>query len=79
MSTNQERRIRTKAKALGLMLVKHRGRDRLAENYGTYVLVDDCRGNRVGRYGGQAAASEFASYGGRTLDQLATELDIIAG
>lgn len=57
------------AERQGLMLMKSRRRDPLSLDFGLYVLVDDSKGNRVGR-GGQAAVSEFATGGGSTLDDV---------
>lgn len=71
----REQRLRRTATRQGLMLVKSRRRDRLAEDYGLYVLVDDCRGNRIGRRGGQAAISEFERGDGLTLDDVERCLD----
>ncbi len=77
MSTkSREARARRAAKAFGLMLVKRRRRDQLAEDYGRYVLVADCRGNRLGRYGGQAAVSEFHRTSGIPLDAIEGELGL---
>ncbi len=56
------------------MLVKSRRRDPQALDYGLYVLVGDSRGNRVGRYGGQAAISDVAKGHGMTLDEIEAEL-----
>src|SRR3954469_12842269 len=55
-------RLRRMAARQGLILVKSRRRDRWADDYGLYVLVDDCAGNRGGlgrTRGGQAALSAF--------------------
>ncbi len=62
------------AKSRGYMLVKSRRRDPRAEDFGLYVLVGDSRGNRVARYGGQAAVFAFAKGEGMTLDEIEREL-----
>jgi len=69
-----EGRLRRRAEREGLMLVKSRTRDPLADDYGRYVLVTDSAGNRVGRYGGQAAVSDFAKGFGLTLEQIEGQL-----
>ncbi|NMO00584.1 hypothetical protein HH308_05065 [Gordonia sp. TBRC 11910] len=75
-NTNRVARLRRLAKTNGLLLVKSRRRDPSADDYGLYVLVDDSKGNRIGRYGGQAAASAFWRGEGTTLDGIAAELGI---
>ncbi len=70
----REGRFHRLAKSRGYMLVKSRRRDPRAEDFGLYVLVGDSRGNRVGRYGGQAAVSAFAKGEGMTLDEIEREL-----
>jgi hypothetical protein len=69
-----EGRLRRRAEREGLMLVKSRTRDPLADDYGRYVLVTDSAGNRLGRYGGQAAVSDFAKGFGLTLEQIEGQL-----
>lgn len=71
---SRETRLRRSAERQGLMLVKSRRRDPHASDFGLYVLVDDSKGNRVGRYGGQAAVSAFARGEGVTLDDVETML-----
>jgi hypothetical protein len=66
----RETRLRRMARRRGYLLVKSRRRDRGAYDYGKYVLVEDTKGNRVGRYGGQAAVSAFARGDGMTLDDI---------
>lgn len=73
-----EDRVRRKAHRQGLMLVKSRSRDPYAEDFGLFVLVDDCTGNRVGRYGGQAAVSALAAGEGEDLKALEDHLDALA-
>jgi hypothetical protein len=58
---SRENRARSLAARQGLLVVKGRTDD----TRGRYVLVDDCKGNRVGRYGGQAAVSQFLANLGR--------------
>lgn len=70
----RENRLRRAAERHGYLLVKSRRRDPLAPDFGLYVLVGDSKGNRVGRYGGQAAVSAFAKGEGLTLDGIAHEL-----
>jgi hypothetical protein len=70
-------RLRRKAEAKGYMLVKSRTRDRLADDYGLYVLVGDGIGNRVNGYGGQAARSAFARGEGQTLNAIEQELALL--
>lgn len=72
-----ERRLRALAKANGLMLVKSRRRNPDALDFGRYVIVNDSRGNRVGRRGGQAAVSEFYRTGGMTLHEVRDELEAL--
>ncbi len=69
-----ENRLRRAADRQGYMLVKSRRRDPHATDYGKYVLVDDTKGNRVGRHGGQAAISQLAEGWGDTLDGIDQEL-----
>lgn len=69
--------IRRRAERAGYMVVKSRRRDPAADDFGLYVLVSDCRGNRLGRYGGQAAVSAFWRGEGQDLDGIAAELDSI--
>ena len=66
----RENRLRRMAERQGLMLVKSRRRDQRATDFGKFVLVGDSKGNRLGRRGGQAAISDFASGGGMTLDEV---------
>jgi hypothetical protein len=66
----RENRLRRAATRQGEILVKSRRRDRLAQDYGLYVLVDDKAGNRIGQLGGQAAISAFANGEGMTLDEV---------
>ncbi len=75
----RENRLRRMAHRRGLLLVKSRRRDRGALEFGRFVLVADSAGNRVGRYGGQAAVSEFANGGGLTLDEVERNLTRQAG
>ena len=70
----REGRFHRLAKTRGSMLVKSRRRDPRAEAFGPYGLAGDSRGNRVGRYGGQAAVSGFAKGEGMTLDEIEREL-----
>jgi len=56
------------------MLVKCRRRDPRANGYGLYALVEDTAGNRIGRYGGQAAVSSFDRGEGFTLDEVEQKL-----
>jgi hypothetical protein len=70
----RENRLRRMAKRQGYLLVKSRRRDPRAIDFGLYVLVGDTRGNRVGRYGGQAAISAFANGKGMTLDEIEKSL-----
>ncbi|MBC3193837.1 hypothetical protein H7X46_22505 [Pseudonocardia sp. C8] len=70
----RENRLRRAAQRQGLMLVKSRRRDRRAEDYGLFVLVDDTIGNKVGPRGGQAAVSAFARGEGMDLDGIEREL-----
>ncbi|QRY53393.1 hypothetical protein [Mycolicibacterium septicum] len=78
MSNTDERRLRRRAQRAGLLLVKSRADRPDTEGRGLYVLVTDTRGNRVGRYGGQAAVSEFAKGYGLTLDGVERELSLLA-
>jgi hypothetical protein len=71
----QENRLRRMAERQGMMLVKSRRRDPRALDYGLYVLVDDSRGNRIGRHGGQAAVSDFANGHGMTLAEIEKALE----
>lgn len=71
----RENKFRRAAERQGLLLVKSRRRDPRACDYGMYVLVDDTAGNRVGRYGGQAAISALAGGFGMTLDEIEKALD----
>jgi hypothetical protein len=78
LSTNdkvREVRLRRAAFRQNLMLVRSRRRDPRAVGYGLYVLVDDTKGNRVGRYGGQAAISAFHNDEGMTLDEVEKALN----
>ncbi len=69
-----ENRLRRAADRQGYMLVKSRRRDPHAIGYGKYVLVEDKKGNRIGRHGGQAAISELDGGFGDTLDGIDQEL-----
>ncbi len=69
-----ENRLRRAAERQGYMLVKSRRRDPYATDYGKYVLVEDKKGNRIGRHGGQAAISQLAEGCGDTLDGIDQEL-----
>jgi hypothetical protein len=71
----RENRLRRAAERQGLMLIKSRRRDPRAIDYGLYVLVSDTKGNRIGRYGGQAAVSDFARGYGMTLDEIEEQLN----
>jgi len=73
---NRVRRVRRAANREGLLLCKARTRNPNAEEYGRYVLVDDCKGNRLP--GAQAPKSEFAGGWGRTLDDIEDELNGLA-
>src|SRR3954469_13220726 len=69
----RENRLRRLAARQGRILVKSRRRDPRADDYGLYVLVDDCAGNRGGlgrTRGGQAATSAFARGEGMPLDRV---------
>jgi hypothetical protein len=68
-------RLRRVAARQGLMLVKSRTGPQSAA-HGLYVLVNDSRGNRVGRYGGQAAVSAFYRGHGLSLEAVASELGV---
>jgi hypothetical protein len=70
----RENRLRRMAERQGYLLVKSRRRDPLALDYGLWVLVADTAGNRVGRYGGQAAVSAFANGEGMPLDAIEAKL-----
>jgi len=50
-----------------------------SEGFGLYVLVSDSKGNRVTRYGGQAALSAFEHGEGMTLDQIEATIDALDG
>jgi hypothetical protein len=63
---SRENRARRLAARQGQLVVKGRTDDTRSR----YVLVDDCKGNRVGRYGGQAAVSQFLAGWDMSLDQL---------
>ena len=67
-----ENRLRREAKRKGLLLRRSRSRDRWADDYGLYVLVGDCAGNR--RPGAQAPRSELHRGLGGTLADIAQEL-----
>ncbi len=71
-----ERRVRRMAASEGLMLVKSRRRDPWADDFGLYVLVGDSAGNRYGRYGGQAAVSDFAKGLGMSLEAVAAQFGV---
>jgi len=64
-----ESRLRREATRKGMKLCRSHTRDRWADDYGLYVLVDDCSGN-MGN-GGQAAWSAFASGEGTNLAGIA--------
>jgi hypothetical protein len=67
MSTNMshENRVRRSARRKGCLLRKSRSRDPQAKGYRLYVLVGDCRGNRLP--GAQAPILAFARGEGMTL------------
>jgi hypothetical protein len=67
-----ENRLRRKAKAMGFLLRRSRTRDRWADDYGLYVLVDDCRGNRFP--GARAPYAAFERGEGKSLIGIAEEL-----
>ncbi len=69
-----ENRLRRAAERQGYMLVKSRRRDPRAIDYGKYVLVEDKKGNRIGRHGGQSAISQLDGGWGDTLDGIDQEL-----
>jgi hypothetical protein len=70
----RENRLRRAAVRQGLLLVKSKRRDSRALDFDRYTLVADTAGNRAGRYGGQAAISDFDRGLGMTLDQVEEEL-----
>jgi hypothetical protein len=59
ISKSRENQLRRAALRKGFLLRKSRRRDRRAEGFGLYVLVDDSAGNR--QRGAQAPISEFTS------------------
>ena len=68
MSTkSREARARRAAKAFGLMLVKRRRRDQLAEDYGRYVLVADCRETGWAAMGARLPYRSFTAPAGYRL------------
>jgi hypothetical protein len=69
---NEEQKARRAAQRRGLRLVKSRRRDPRAEDYGTYVFVQDKAGNRNG--GGQAAKSAFYRGDGLRLHEVLVAL-----
>lgn len=71
----RENRLRRVAARRGKMLVKSRRRDPEALDYGLYVLVEDCKGNRVGPHGGGEAMALFRNGWGTDLDGIERELD----
>ena len=73
MSTkSHENRVRRLARSEGWLLRKSRTRNIDAEDYGLYVIVDDCRGNRFP--GAVAPYSAFARGEGRSLADIEDEL-----
>ncbi|OCB32814.1 hypothetical protein A5676_04445 [Mycobacterium malmoense] len=67
-----ENRLRRVAKRKRFLLRRNRTRDRSAENYGLYVLIGDCAGNR--HPGAAAAPNAFLRGEGDTLEHIAEEL-----
>ncbi|MBE5451782.1 hypothetical protein [Mycobacteroides abscessus] len=63
-----EARVGRLAKRKGYKLAKSRSRDRWSNDFGLYVLVDDCKGNRLP--GAQAPYSAFERGEGETLAEL---------
>ena len=72
MFKSHENRVRRLARREGWLLRKSRTRNAGAEDYGLYVIVDDCRGNRCP--GAQASYSAFARGEGRSLAEIESEL-----
>jgi hypothetical protein len=67
-----ENQLRRQAKRKGLLLRRSRIRDRWPDDFGLYVLVDDCRGNRLP---GACAPYAALRHGwGDTLAGIAEEL-----
>lgn len=63
-----EARVRRAAKRKGYLLRKSRSRDKWSNDFGLYVLVDDCKGNRLP--GAQAPYSAFERGEGETLERI---------
>ena len=58
MSTkSDENRVRRETMRKGYLLCKSRSRDPFSDDYGLYVLVDNCRGNRL-----PAARAPYAAF-----------------
>jgi hypothetical protein len=70
-----ENQLRGEAKRKGLLLRRSRARDqeRWPDEYGLYVLIGDCAGNR--RPGAAAAPAAFRNGWGGDLADIARELD----
>jgi hypothetical protein len=69
---SDENRVRRAAKRAGYLLRKSHTRNRWADDYGLYVLVDDCLGNR---FPGAAAAPNALRRGeGMSLADVEREL-----
>ena len=71
-----ENRVRRLARREGWLLRKSRTRNTDAEDYGLYVIVDDCMGNRFP--GAQAPYSAFARGEARSLADIESELLLLA-
>jgi hypothetical protein len=69
---SEENRVRREAKRKGFLLRKSRRRNRWADNYGLYVLVGDCAGNR--RPGACAPYAAFRNGEGDTLTGVEEQL-----
>ncbi len=69
---SHENRVRRIALREGWLLRKSRTRNPDAEDYGLYVIVDDCRGNRFP--GAAAPYSAFTRGDGRSLADIESEL-----
>lgn len=63
-----EARVRRAARRKGYLLRKSRSRDKWSNDFGLYVLVDDCKGNRLP--GAQAPYSAFERGEGETLERI---------
>lgn len=72
VTKSHENRVRRLAQRHGWLLRKSHTRDTSAEEYGLYVLVGDCAGNR--RPGAQAPVSAFARGEGASLADVEREL-----